>query len=148
MRRPKLMAMQVRCTGEKPLCKRCSRLKHVCSYDDHDDQALSKRIKKVSTVRRTEPALLKPPQLVPVPQHQTEASNPTWRINAPRPLLQNQNIYYPGIPMSLIATLVEVYYANVYNATLLLHKQMFLEALQTGMASQHVVLSVCAWALK
>lgn len=50
--------------------------------------------------------------------------------------------------MSLIMTLVEVYYANVYNASILLHKRMFLDSVAFNTASQHVVLSVCAFALK
>ncbi|EXJ69938.1 uncharacterized protein A1O5_07011 [Cladophialophora psammophila CBS 110553] len=45
-------------------------------------------------------------------------------------------------------SLVDVYYANVYNASLLLHKRLFLEAIAAGTARHHVVLSVCAWALK
>ncbi|KIW92643.1 uncharacterized protein Z519_06490 [Cladophialophora bantiana CBS 173.52] len=44
-------------------------------------------------------------------------------------------------------SLVDVYYANVYNASLLLHKRLFLEAIAAGTARPHVVLSVCAWAL-
>lgn len=53
---------------------------------------------------------------------------------------------YLGIPPSLLETLVEVYYQNVYNASLLLHKRLFLESLAAGTARPHVVLSVCAWA--
>lgn len=56
--------------------------------------------------------------------------------------------HYLGIPKSLVLTLVEVYYDNVYNATLLLHKGLFLRSLAAGTARPHLVLSVCAWAAK
>lgn len=53
-----------------------------------------------------------------------------------------------GIPSSLLYKLVDVYYANVYNATLLLHKPTFIESLKAGTVRQHIVLSVCAFAAK
>ena len=55
---------------------------------------------------------------------------------------------YLGIPRNLVLTLVEVYYDNVYNATLLLHKRTFLESLSAGIVRPHIILSVCAWAAK
>ena len=55
---------------------------------------------------------------------------------------------YLGIPKSLVSTLVELYFDNVYNAALLLHKRLFLESLAAGTARPHVVLSVCAFAAK
>ncbi|EXJ67740.1 uncharacterized protein A1O5_09086 [Cladophialophora psammophila CBS 110553] len=56
--------------------------------------------------------------------------------------------YDLGIPKSLILTLVEVFFDNAYNATLVLHKRLFLESLERGRANPHVVLSICAWAAK
>ncbi|KAK5675883.1 hypothetical protein LTS10_011615 [Elasticomyces elasticus] len=53
---------------------------------------------------------------------------------------------YLGISNSLLYTLVDVYFATAYNASLLLHKASFLESLAGGTATPHVVLSVCAWA--
>ena len=50
--------------------------------------------------------------------------------------------------MSLIITLIDVYYANVYNASLLLHKRTLLEAVAASTVPHHVVLGVCAFALK
>lgn len=55
---------------------------------------------------------------------------------------------YLGIPCSLLSTLVEVYYSNVYNSSLVLHKRSFLEALSAGTVRPHVILGVCAWASK
>ncbi|KEF57342.1 uncharacterized protein A1O9_05259 [Exophiala aquamarina CBS 119918] len=53
---------------------------------------------------------------------------------------------YHGIPRHLISILIEVYYQNVYNAALLLHKKLFLESFVAGTARSHIVLSVCAFA--
>ncbi len=50
--------------------------------------------------------------------------------------------------MSLIITLVDVYYVNVYNASLLLHKRSLLESIAARTVQQHVVLGLCALALK
>ncbi|KAJ3527969.1 hypothetical protein NM208_g10445 [Fusarium decemcellulare] len=41
--------------------------------------------------------------------------------------------------------LIDTYYENVYNATLLLHKESLLESLAVGSIRPHVVMSVCAW---
>lgn len=55
---------------------------------------------------------------------------------------------YHGVPESLLLTLVETYFDNVYNAHLLLHKRSFLESLEAGVARTHVVLGVCALGAK
>jgi hypothetical protein len=51
---------------------------------------------------------------------------------------------YLGIPSPLMSSLIEIYYANVYNASILLHKASFLESLANGISRNHVVLSLCA----
>lgn len=56
--------------------------------------------------------------------------------------------YFLGIPPTLLSALVETYYACVYNASLLLHKEAFLAAVSDGTARGHVVLGVCAIAAK
>lgn len=53
-----------------------------------------------------------------------------------------------NIPTSLVSTLIEMYFENVYQASLLLHKRLFLESIAAGTASPHVLLSVCAWGAK
>lgn len=45
-------------------------------------------------------------------------------------------------------TLVDVYFENAYNATLLLHKGRYLDSLAAGTVEAHLVLSVCAYAAK
>ena len=55
---------------------------------------------------------------------------------------------YLGISESLMYTLVDVYFENAYNASLLLHKGRFLESLVEGTVEAHLILSVCAYAAK
>jgi hypothetical protein len=55
---------------------------------------------------------------------------------------------YVGIPKALLATLVDLYFENVYNAHLLLHRRSFLAAIDNGTARAHLVLGVCAWGAK
>lgn len=55
---------------------------------------------------------------------------------------------YLGISESLMYTLVDVYFENAYNASLLLHKGRFLESLAAGTVEAHLILSVCAYAAK
>lgn len=55
---------------------------------------------------------------------------------------------YLGISESLMYTLVDVYFENAYNASLLLHKGRFLESLTAGTVEAHLILSVCAYAAK
>ncbi len=55
---------------------------------------------------------------------------------------------YLGISQTLMYKLVDLYFETAYNASLLLHKASFLEALTAGTATPHVVLSICAWAAK
>ena len=55
---------------------------------------------------------------------------------------------YLGIPVSLIPELIEVFYSHSYNASLLLHKGLFLKELAEGSVSGHVLLSICAIASK
>ncbi|RQM05802.1 hypothetical protein DH86_00002115, partial [Scytalidium sp. 3C] len=54
--------------------------------------------------------------------------------------------YELGIPSTLVSILVDLYYSNVYNASLLLNRRLFLESLASGSISPHVILGVCAWA--
>lgn len=44
--------------------------------------------------------------------------------------------------------LIELYYENVSNASLLLHKASLHEAVDTGIAIPHVLLSICAFGAK
>lgn len=59
-----------------------------------------------------------------------------------------KDTHYLGISESLVYTLVDVYFENAYNASLLLHKGRFLESLVAGTVEDHLILSVCAYAAK
>lgn len=75
------------------------------------------------------------------------AHNQSLSTPSPRSFLSDKESYH-GIPKALVLALIEVYYDNLYNATLLLHKRLLLESLAADTARPHVVLSVCAAAAK
>ncbi|CAG7557895.1 unnamed protein product [Fusarium equiseti] len=56
-----------------------------------------------------------------------------------------QDDIYHDINPSLLTTLVNLYFTNVYQSTLLFHIPTFLQSLSNGTVRQHVVLSICAW---
>ncbi|KAG5808900.1 hypothetical protein H9Q74_006429 [Fusarium xylarioides] len=53
--------------------------------------------------------------------------------------------FFQGIAPSLVNTLVELYFDNVYQSTLLLHKATFLQSLADQTVKPHILLSICAW---
>ena len=55
---------------------------------------------------------------------------------------------YLGVSESLMYTLVDLYFENAYNSSLLLHKRRFVESLMAGTVEAHLILSVCAYAAK
>ncbi|OCT45726.1 hypothetical protein CLCR_01616 [Cladophialophora carrionii] len=131
---------------------RCSRLKHVCNYATDGDgrKANNASIATASVKERNFSCADSSNSFARATgatlQHATASSGTKWQMPNPCPPSSVRTPYL-GIPRSLIITLVDVYYANVYNASLLLHKRMFLAAIAAGTACQHVVLSVCAFAL-
>ena len=140
---------KIRCTGERPICRRCSRLKQVCSYSS------------TATTSRKHPSFVtasinRPVRSSPKEPKGKNTANGTTRSDGRRPVPTSSTLpsyssvdhYDIGIPKSLMLLLVEVFFEDAYNATLLLHKPSFLESLEEGRASPHVVLSVCAWAAK
>jgi hypothetical protein len=157
---------QIRCSGERPLCRRCSRLGHTCIYGS----------KRPSARENTKPtqasASLGDTDIYPSPTSVTAregihilsdesareersacVGSPVRSRNtstASNLLLDDpeEQDHYLGVPKALISTLIQVYYDNVYNATLLFHKASFLQSVAAGTVRPHVVLSVCAWAAK
>ncbi|KAJ9604684.1 hypothetical protein H2200_010798 [Cladophialophora chaetospira] len=113
-----------------------------------DDRGMPKRNKAASRTKGTDFSIpgLTTFQTGETRQHNNDSAPSSSWTQHPRPVFSTQPSYL-GIPMSLIVSLVDVYYDNVYNASLLLHKRTFLEALAAGTANQHVVLGVCAFAL-
>lgn len=53
-----------------------------------------------------------------------------------------------GTSEVLLPTLIELYFDNIYQSDLILHKKSFSESVARGSASAHVLLSVCAWSAK
>ncbi|KAF4956374.1 hypothetical protein FGADI_3951 [Fusarium gaditjirri] len=53
--------------------------------------------------------------------------------------------FYQGIAPSLVNALVELYFDNVYQSTLLLHKRTLAQSLVKQTVKPHVLLSICAW---
>ncbi|KAI0454672.1 hypothetical protein F5B21DRAFT_504148 [Xylaria acuta] len=139
--------IMIRCTEERPSCKRCLRLHHVCTYGNGP-------LPKRSSRPATEPAVSKDapsqPTRNPPRGHTTQASLPQAQR---RPVLTQPSgtggsKQYIGLLEHLLPELVDIYFNYVYNAHLLLHKRSFLESVVDGTACIHVVLSICAWGAK
>ncbi|OAQ82132.1 fungal specific transcription factor domain-containing protein [Purpureocillium lilacinum] len=107
----------VRCTGERPSCHRCTRLHRRCIWTK-DDSGLSRR---------------------------DDASLSPGSREANKAIDESTSGTF-GIPSSLLPKLVDLYFAHVDNASLLLHRPSFVQSLSTGSVTKHVVLSVCALA--
>ncbi len=141
---------QIRCSGERPICNRCSRLRRTCVYSS--DPPASRKSPYISASARTNRYPSPPPINAQERRHRASGEAvPVGNYPYSTPVLLSdypEENPYLGISKSLIYTLVEVYYENAYNARLLLHKGLFLESLAAGTANPHVVLSVCAWAAK
>ncbi|KAF2428304.1 hypothetical protein EJ08DRAFT_671462 [Tothia fuscella] len=169
-------SQKIRCSGERPVCKRCARLGHARVYSNKRPSArnLSKPTQAsessvatdtypspISTAAREgihsidcEPSREERNATASCPAYlgRLVTANKTVHLRntstASASLLDNpeQCDRYLGIPKTLISTLVEVYFDNVYNATLLIHQRSFLQSLTAGTVRPHLVLSVCAWA--
>ncbi|KAF4339116.1 hypothetical protein FBEOM_6934 [Fusarium beomiforme] len=122
---------KIRCSGERPSCKRCIRLKNTCRYDNPTARIRTNR-RAANAVRST----------------RSSHSIPLAPAAVPTPLLitpDSSQDYYKDIKPSLINTLVELYFNNVYQSTLLLRKSTFLQSLAAQIVRPHVLLSICAW---
>ena len=128
---------QIRCTRERPVCTRCQRLNHTCIYSTPPNTRNARRLQPGSNTSKPSST----------PTHTGAAATGDETSLLPHHITPVEDRYL-GIPKTLLLTLVEVYYDNVYNARLLLHKRQFLESLAAGTARPHIVLSVCAWAAK
>ncbi|KAI1742408.1 hypothetical protein F4680DRAFT_463892, partial [Xylaria scruposa] len=136
----------IRCTEERPSCKRCVRLHHVCTYSNSQLPERTNRAAQQTAVRNVSS---RPTQSLPK-DHIAQAT----MLQAQRQpiVLQSSSAgsgkQYIGLLEHLLPELVEIYFNYVYNAHLLLHKRSFLESIADGTACTHVVLSVCAWGAK
>lgn len=146
------LIIQIRCSGEQPACARCVRLSRDCLYAPAPPAARSVRFipDSRSSNRRTvyaptQSQVRNPSNHSKHGQLDTQdhtGSDPQVILTVPKDGL------YLGISDSLMCTLVDTYFENAYNASLLLHKGRFLQSLSAGTAQAHLVLSICAYAAK
>lgn len=136
-------SQKIRCSGERPVCKRCVRLGHPCIYSNNSFPARQSTRESLPACHDGYPS--------PAP---TAALDSNSRIrptrsdhltSCPRVPLNGD---YPGVPKAMVSILVHVYWDNLYNASLLLNKRVFFEALETGTVRPHIILSICASAAK
>lgn len=131
----------MRCSSERPSCKRCIRLRRVCSYvSDVASGYVASQSRKASPPPPSYAADLSPGR--------TSISSvkvPLLQFEQPLPRLPAQE-HYLGIPKTLLSSLVDVFFSHIYNASLLLRKCDFLDSIAKGTARHHLVLSVCAFA--
>ncbi|KAI3316836.1 hypothetical protein HD806DRAFT_541813 [Xylariaceae sp. AK1471] len=145
---------KIRCTEERPSCKRCVRLHHVCTYSGDPPPERNNRSSPQDVAQRD--VASKHAQIPRMEQRAAQAHAAQFvhrRLPIlPQPLPQPGGTMgakpYLGVLESLVPELVDIYFDYVYNAHFLLHKRSFLESVADGTACTHVVLSVCAWAAK
>jgi hypothetical protein len=124
------LGLKIRCSGERPSCRRCVRLKNACYYDNNVVQVRATRDKPRVTSRID-----------------TSAVGPSQSL-APATSLDTTNDFYQGVPPLLVPILIDLYFENVYQSDLLLHKPSFLQALTNQTVRPHILLSICAWGAK
>lgn len=122
------------------MCKRCVRLEHSCTYEPRIYEARDIVPPSSERARQTTPSL---------DSYNGQTNLPPVTHNT-TPLHMNPigQGFYLGIPRPLISELIEIYYENVSNSALVIHKRRFLESVQSGTVVPHILLSVCAWGAK
>ncbi|KAI1421451.1 hypothetical protein F5Y12DRAFT_705530 [Xylaria sp. FL1777] len=152
-------SQKIRCTEERPSCKRCVRLHHVCTYSN---SPLPGRSDKPPPPPAQQGAAVQGDNIPPKPMCNNPLRAETSCVppahahahGAQYALLQRGDAgggggkQYIGLLERLLPELVELYFQYAYNAHLLLHKRSFLASVADGSACTHVVLSVCAWGAK
>lgn len=116
---------KIRCSGEQPSCRRCTRLGRHCTWaDDYRAQGafghnhLDFFARDVDASRTMIPSL-------PADSHQSSAV---------------------GISRTCMFDLVNTFFTHVFNASLLLHRTSFIDCLSCDSAEKHMTLSVMALA--
>lgn len=114
----KCTAQKLRCSGQRPSCQRCLRLRRPCSYS-HESSRVS-----------------------------TPAGPGGFNEPLPPPAPTISQRTYHGIPSALVGPLVDTYFTHAYNASLLIHRGSFTEALTANVVRPEILLSICAFAAK
>ncbi|EGU85024.1 hypothetical protein FOPG_04566 [Fusarium oxysporum f. sp. conglutinans race 2 54008] len=125
---------KVRCSGERPSCKRCVRLKNTCEYGTNLIHPRQKRNVTRAVTANGASQSVGSRRLAPVAL--------SANLNAES---VSNHAFFQGIAPSLVNTLVELYFDNVYQSTLLLHKTIFMQSLADQTVNPHILLSICAW---
>lgn len=131
--------LQIRCSNDRPSCKRCVRLKNICHYESSKIRQQDRNSKLVAIPNTSTSRLPGSPSNLDL-----------YNIlnKEPAPLEASGDGIYADIPPSLVNSLVDLYFDNVYQSDLLLHKPTFLQSLVSGNVRPHVLLSICAWGAK
>ncbi|CZR39140.1 uncharacterized protein FPRO_05668 [Fusarium proliferatum ET1] len=125
---------KIRCSGERPSCKRCVRLKNTCQYDtSRTHSRAAKGTRKSAGAHATSRSVHS--------SHLDPVVRPAFLSIEPA---SNHDLFKVIAP-SLVNTLVELYFDNVYQSTLLLQKATFLQSVAYQTVKSHILLSICAW---
>ncbi|KAH7177272.1 hypothetical protein DER46DRAFT_118490 [Fusarium sp. MPI-SDFR-AT-0072] len=125
---------KIRCSGERPSCKRCVRLKNICKYGTNRIHPRQNRSVTRAVIANGASQSVESRRLAPV----------ALPANLSAESVSNHD-FFQGIAPSLVNTLVELYFDNVYQSTLLLHKTIFLQSLADQTVKPHILLSILAW---
>lgn len=101
---------KIRCTGERPRCKRCSRLKQTCSYSGTATHSRKNHVFVPASINR-------PTTSSPKEQKNKSTAHDTTRSDGRRPVPRSSILpnysrldhYDLGIPKSLMSLLVAIF---------------------------------------
>lgn len=118
-----IMYPQLRCSGSRPSCVRCTRLRRKCVYTD-------------------------PSPSISPSETQLNRKLPTKCPRKDSPSLSDDGTSYLGIPLAVLHPLIDLYFSYIYNVSLLLHRASFLKAVANRSVRADILLSICSLAAK
>lgn len=127
------VVLQIRCSGDFPHCKRCTRLNQDCRYGQNVAASNTPSGSRVLQSSASD-----------------ESGLGVLGVETPLPLLPTltnslQTASFLGIPEPLMLKLIDTYFLHVYNARLFLHRDKFLQAQAAGTNRPCLLLSICAF---
>jgi hypothetical protein len=149
-----LSSLQIRCSGGQPSCSHCTRLSKTCIYATSTPAVRSTQF--VMDSRSSSKGSVTAPDVSKARNLYLHASagrmsshtGKSPSASPPAMLALPKDTLYLGISESLMYTLVEIYFEHSYNASLLLHKARFMDALARRAVEAHLILAICAFAAK
>jgi hypothetical protein len=147
-----LTGAQLRCSCERPICSRCTRLSAACSYPSPPNRKLLASARAATRKRKAES---KPapntnghigkrmnrnvpshqPDSAPAPSQTSESS-----ISTAQYTLTNSQATDIFLPEPIEQLLRDVYFTCLFNAELLFHREEFNQALSQGRIPRNTVL--------